>query len=319
VNTPDRPVCVLGLGLIGGSLLRAVVDSGRPAWGWNRSTGAVDAARADGYDVTADIASALQRAAEEDALVVVAVPMPAVDTVLESVAAHAPHCVLTDVVSVKAEMAAAVARAGLGARFVGGHPMAGTSASGWLAADVDLFRNAVWVVTVDDDTDPDAWLAVADLALSSGSVVVPARADDHDRAVARVSHLPHLLAEALAAVGAQGGELTLRLAAGSFRDGTRVAGTAPALVSAMCDANAPALIDALDEALAALNGARDALVADASTETLVSAGHAARLRYDEQLQWWEITDVVVGSPSWQGDLVDAGRRGGVVQRLPRRA
>jgi prephenate dehydrogenase len=51
----------------------------------------------------------------------------------------------------------------------------------------------------------------------------------------------------------------------------------------------------------------------------VSAGHAARLRYDEQLQWWEITDVVVGSPSWQGDLVDAGRRGGVVQRLPRRA
>ncbi|MGB3772779.1 MAG: prephenate dehydrogenase [Rhodococcus sp. (in: high G+C Gram-positive bacteria)] len=312
----DPPVCVLGLGLIGGSLLRAVVASGRPAWGWNRSSSAVDVARGDGYDVTTDIVTALRRAAVEDALIVVAVPMPAVDTVLDAVAEHAPRCALTDVVSVKSEVAAAVARHGLSDRFVGGHPMAGTSESGWAAAQIDLFRNAVWVVVVDDGVDPDVWTTVADLALSCGSVVVPARSDEHDRAVARVSHLPHMLAEALAGVGADGGDLTLRLAAGSFRDGTRVAGTAPGLVSAMCDANAPALIEALDDALDRLQRAREALASAASTEEMTTDGYAARQRYDAQLQWWEITDVVVGADGWREDLWDAGRRGGVVQRLP---
>lgn len=319
MNTPDRPVCVLGLGLIGGSLLRAAVASDRTAWGWNRSASGVEAARADGYDVTTDIAAALQRAAEEDAIVVVAVPMPAVDTVLRSVVEHAPDCVLTDVVSVKAEMASAIDRRGLSARYVGGHPMAGTSASGWIAADADLFRNAVWVVSVDDEVDPDAWLDVAALALSCGSVVVPARAAEHDRAVARVSHLPHVLAEALASVGADGGALALRLAAGSFRDGTRVAGSAPALVSAMCDANAAALVEALDEALARLTRARAALASSSSTEELTTSGFAAREEYDAQLQWWEITDVTVGAAGWTDDLWAAARRGGVVQRLPARA
>lgn len=316
MNTPDRPVCVLGLGLIGGSLLQAVVAAGRPAWGWNRSASAVDLARADGYDVTTDITSALQRAAADDALVVVAVPMFAVDTVLDAIAEHAPACALTDVVSVKAEVAAAVARHGLSARFVGGHPMAGTSESGWVAAEVDLFRNAVWVVTVDEGTDPHVWLTVAGLALACGSVVVPSRSEEHDRAVARVSHLPHVLAETLAAVGADGGELALRLAAGSFRDGTRVAGTAPALVSAMCDANAPALVEALDDAIDRLQRARTALSATSSTEEVVTAGHAARRDYDAQLQWWEITDVVVGAPGWLTEMWDAARSGGVVQRLP---
>ncbi|WP_072681627.1 prephenate dehydrogenase [Rhodococcoides corynebacterioides] len=318
MNSPDRPVCVLGLGLIGGSLMRAVVASGRPAHGWNRSAGAVDAARLDGYDVTGDLETALRRAADERALVVVAVPMTAVDDVLTAVATFAPECPLTDVVSVKVEMADAVARHGLSAAYVGGHPMAGTAASGWIAADADLFRNAVWVVTVDDGTDPDVWMQVASLALTCGSVVVPARSDEHDRAVARVSHLPHVLAELLASVGADGGELALRLAAGSFRDGTRVAGTAPALVSAMCDANAAALLEAVDDALARLTRARESLAASSSTTELTRDGHRARTRYDDQLQWWEITDVVVGADGWADAMRDRARAGGVVQRLPER-
>lgn len=309
-------MCVLGLGLIGGSLLQAAVAAGRPAWGWNRSPGAAEAARSDGYDATSDLTDALHRAAAEDALIVVSVPMTAVDDVLVAVAHDAPHCFLTDVVSVKAEMAAAVARHGLSELYVGGHPMAGTSASGWTAADVDLFRNAVWVVGVDEGAHPEVWRTVAHLGLDCGSVVVPAESEEHDRAVARVSHLPHLLAETLASVGAAGGDLTLRLAAGSFRDGTRVAGTAPTLVSAMCDANAPALVEALDEALERLTRARAALVADHSTERLVTEGHAARVRYDEQLQWWEITDVTVGEDGWRDALRDAARRGGVIQVLP---
>ncbi|MCX6475384.1 prephenate dehydrogenase, partial [Rhodococcus sp. (in: high G+C Gram-positive bacteria)] len=243
------PVCVLGLGLIGGSLLRAAVRSGRRAWGYNRSSESADAARADGFDADTDLVSVLQRANESGAIIVIAVPMPAVDATLEAIAAHAPDNPITDVVSVKGEVKAAVERAGLSAKFVGGHPMAGTSASGWAVGDADLFVDAVWVVATDNGVDADVWSQVADLALDCGSVVVPAESLEHDRAVARISHLPHLLAETLAITGAAGGELALGLAAGSFRDGTRVAGSAPGLVRAMCEGNRDALLVALDEAL----------------------------------------------------------------------
>ncbi|MBJ8346167.1 prephenate dehydrogenase [Antrihabitans sp. YC2-6] len=310
----EPPVCVLGLGLIGGSLLRAAVAAGREAWGYNRSVSAVEQARADGFDASADLAEVLGKAQARRALVVVGVPMPAVDGVLAAVAEFAPGCPLTDVVSVKAPVSAAVAAHGLAARYVGGHPMAGTAESGWTASDANLFRDAVWVVATDNGVDPAIWSAVARLALACGSVVVPAESVEHDGAVARISHLPHLLAEALALSGAAGGDLALGLAAGSFRDGTRVAGSAPALVRAMCEANADALLAALDETLTVLSTARTALADFASTAELVEAGYDARLRY-ENVERWEITGIEPGSPDWVERLRDAGRRGGVLRAL----
>ncbi|EME23341.1 prephenate dehydrogenase [Rhodococcus triatomae BKS 15-14] len=307
-------MCVLGLGLIGGSLLRAAAAAGRPAWGWNRSAESAEQARDDGYDADTDLRAALVRARDQDAIVVIAVPEPALDSVLDRIGEYAPDCTLTDVVSVKGSVLAAVRRHGLADRFVGGHPMAGTAESGWPAGDVDLFRGAVWVVAAEDDTDPDDWTRVARLALDCGSVVVPAGADEHDSAVARISHLPHLLAEALAVTAAAGGDLALALAAGSYRDGTRVAGTAPALVRAMCEANAQALTVALDEALALLTEARRVLAETGGTEALVEAGHAARGRYDN-LDRWEISDAAIGAPGWPQALRDAGRRGGVIRAL----
>lgn len=306
------PVCVLGLGLIGGSLLRAAAATGRQAWGYNRSPHAVDAARDLGFDATTDLAATLERAADAGAIVVIAVPMPAVEGILEAVAEHAPDVALTDVVSVKSEVAAAVAAHGLSRRFVGGHPMAGTAESGWDASTADLFRDAVWVVTVDEGTDAEVWQEVADLALDCGSVVVPAESGEHDAAVARISHLPHVLAEALALAGAAGGDLALGLAAGSFRDGTRVAATAPALVDAMCEANATALLGALDETLAVLTAAREQL-ADGTTADLTRAGFEARSRYDQRTRV-PISGVVPGEGDWLTALREAGRRGEVWTR-----
>ena len=146
-----RPVCVIGLGLIGGSVLRAAARAGRAVFG------ASDVAVADPR-VESTVAAALDRAAREDALVVVAVPLPAVDEVLRLVATHAPSCLLTDVVSVKEQVADAVARRLPGARYVGGHPMAGRSASGWDSGSEDLFDGAAWVV---DDRGGHVTLRVA--------------------------------------------------------------------------------------------------------------------------------------------------------------
>lgn len=305
----DR-VCVLGLGLIGGSVLRAATAAGREAWGYNRSGLAGPA----GCDVGSDLTAALRRAAAEDALVVLAVPMTAVAQVLAEVAEHAPGCALTDAVSVKAPVADAVQRHGLSARYVGGHPMAGTSESGWAASDADLFRGAAWVVAADDGLDVDVWQQVARLALDCGAYVVPAAAAEHDAAVARISHLPHVLAAVLASVGGDGGQLALSLAAGSFRDGTRVAGTRPELVQAMCEANDTALLVAVDDALGRLSAARDSLLAARSVATVVGDGHRARLRFDA-LERPAITGVDFGAADVLAQLREAGRGGGALHAL----
>ncbi|MEO9222316.1 MAG: prephenate dehydrogenase [Mycobacteriaceae bacterium] len=302
------PVCVLGLGLIGGSVLRAASVTGREVRGYNRS----GVAAADGFDVSSDLAAVLRRASAEDALVVVAVPMTAVAAVLAAVAEHAPRCALTDAVSVKAAVAEAVAQHGLSGRYVGGHPMAGTAESGWAASDAALFHGAAWVVAADDGLDVEVWQMVAQLALDCGAHVVPASAAEHDRAVARISHLPHVLAAVLAAVGDDGGELALSLAAGSFRDGTRVAGTRPALVRAMCEANDGALLQAMDDAMARLSTARESLRDDGSLAEVIGSGHDARLRLDG-LARHTITDLDFAAPDVMAQLRAAGRAGGALR------
>jgi prephenate dehydrogenase len=226
--------------------------------------------------VAPSVVAALDRAAAEDALVVIAVPLPAVDEVLRLVAEHAPDCLLTDVVSVKEPVASAVARRLPSARYAGGHPMAGKAMSGWEAGSADLFDGAAWVVTTDEETAPDAWRAAVELALDCGAHVVPTTAREHDAAVARISHLPHLLAAVLAATGADGGSLALSLAAGSFTDGTRVMGSRPELVLAMCEGNRGPLLDAVDDALGRLGAARGALASTGGLAATVRAGHAGR-------------------------------------------
>jgi len=305
------PVCVLGLGLIGGSVLRAAVSAGREALGYNRSAGGAQAARSDGFAATTDLTEALGWAAERTAVIVLAVPMPAVAALLPRISQRAAQCPLTDVISVKGAVLAQMRAAGLLDRYVGGHPMAGTAHSGWSAGNAELFTGAPWVVSVDDHVDAAIWAQVMHLALDCGAVVVPAKSDEHDAAVAAISHLPHLLAETMAAT-AGGVPLAFALAAGSFRDGTRVAGTTPDLVRAMCEANAAQLIPTIDRALAILHRARISLADNGSVAELVDTGHAARVRFDSFVRS-EILTTVLGAEKWREELAAAGRAGAVIR------
>lgn len=292
-------------------MLRAASAAGRMTFGYNRSADGVNAAVADGFDATTDLETALARAAQTGALIVVAVPVPALPMLLDPIRRLAPECPLTDVTSVKGPVLDNITAAGLQARFVGGHPMAGTAHSGWPAGHAGLFQGAPWVISVDDHVDPVVFGEVLDLILDCGSVAVPARSEEHDAAAAAISHLPHLLAEALAITAADV-PLAFALAAGSFRDGTRVAGTAPDLVRAMCEANWQQLLPALDRAIALLADARDSLSAADSVAELVNHGHAARTRYDN-FPRHEIVTVIIGAPDWRRELAAAGRAGGVIR------
>jgi prephenate dehydrogenase len=297
--------------LIGGSVIRAAKEAGRDVFGYNRSIDGVEAARFDGFDVTDRINDVLARAAAANALIVLAVPMPALPMMLDHIRNAAPQCPLTDVTSVKVAVLQAVQSYGLAARFVGGHPMAGTARSGWAAGNPRLFVGAPWVLSVDDGVPPDVWATVMQLALDCGAVVVPARSDEHDAAAAAISHLPHLMAEALA-VTAGDVPLAFALAAGSFRDGTRVAATAPDLVRAMCEANSDQLSGALDRAIDLLTTARNHLAHGQPVAELVEAGHAARMRYDS-FGRSQIVTVTIGAENWREELAAAGRAGGVIR------
>ena len=305
------PVCVLGLGLIGGSVLRAAVVAGRQAFGYNRSHDGATAALAAGFSATTDLTEALTWAADRQALIVLAVPMPAVGQLLGHVVQVAADCPLTDVISVKRAVLDEVRSAGLLDRYVGGHPMAGTAHSGWSAGAAGLFTGAPWVLSVDEHVDAAVWAQVMSLALDCGAVVVPAKSDEHDAAAAAISHLPHLLAEALAATAGEV-PLAFALAAGSFRDGTRVAATSPDLVRAMCEANADQLVPSLDHALDLLHRARASLVDKGSVAELVDAGHAARVRF-ESFSRPEIVTIALGEENWREELAAAGRSGAVIR------
>jgi len=317
--SPDfkTPVCVLGLGLIGGSIMRAAKAAGCEVFGYNRSVEGAQAAVADGFDATTDLSQALTRAADTGALIVLAVPMPALASMLSRIAELAPDCPLTDVTSVKTAVLDEVIAAGLQGRFVGGHPMVGTADSGWAAGYAGLFIRAPWVVSVDDHVDPGVWSTVMTLALDCGALVVPAKSDEHDAAAAAISHLPHLLAEALAVTAAEV-PLAFALAAGSFRDATRVAGTAPDLVRAMCEGNSGQLLPAVDRVIDLLSRARESLASHDSVAELIEAGHAARTRY-EGFPRSDIVTVVIGAENWREELAAAGRAGEVIRSaLPSR-
>ncbi|MEX3504799.1 prephenate dehydrogenase [Corynebacterium sp. LK2510] len=285
------PLCIIGLGLIGGSIMRDAVAADLTAFGYTLSRSGARQAQRDGFDVSSDLTETLQRAADQDALIVVATPMHAVAGVLDAIVEHAGGCGITDVVSVKQPVYNLVRERGLENQYVGGHPMAGTENSGWNASQADLFVRAAWAVTYDWAIELDAegasvpaqWATlfgqVCNLAAALGAEAVPVSGTKHDEAVARVSHLPHVIAEALSLVGDQGGTLAQSLAAGSFKGATRVAGTDPVLVRNMVETNAAALVPVIDEYIALLKDARDGLSGDApSMQELAEAGNRAYTR-----------------------------------------
>jgi len=304
----DR-VAVLGLGLIGGSLLAAIRQAGLSVVGYDIDAQTAAAASASGFSIAPSDAAAVAGAD----LVILAMPLPQVHDALGSLAPYLdPRALLTDVGTLKRPVLESVRAHVPRATFVGGHPLAGTEESGWGAKDPLMFRDAPWSLTLETDTNLDAWLRIAELVCDLGAKPVPATADEQDAAVARVIGLPHVLAEALALTGLHGGALGLSLAAGSYMSGSRVARTRPELVATWCDGN-PSLVDALDDAIAHLVSARDALAANGSVYELAAEGHDARINWEHRR--FEPVEL----PLDAGELRKHGRDGGWITAVMREA
>lgn len=220
---------VVGLGHIGGSIALASPGS----VGWDTDPDVRAAAQAAGIAVDESLAGA--------DVVVVATPLAVTHTVVASVLDRTGHegPTVTDVASVKGPVVAAATGH---PAFVSGHPMAGTERSGWDAADPTLFSGAPWLVLVPDGADLRRVGDVCRLALALGAHPVPVHPGVHDRALATVSHLPHVLAAALTLQA----ESLLPMAAGSLHGAARVAAGDPALPTAMVELNRDAVVAAID-------------------------------------------------------------------------
>ena len=267
----ERHAHVVGLGLIGASVALALAGAG-----W----------RVTGEDIDPDVerraraAGALQgRDAHSDTtLVVVATPASSVGAVaLAALGANSrDDLVVTDVAGVKGSIVAEVDDP----RFLAGHPMAGSEQRGPEGARADLFVGCTWVLTPTPATSPQTYGTLHGVLREIGANVVAVAAPDHDRLVALASHVPHLLAGALmneAARAAEEDAVLLQLAAGGFRDMTRVAAGDPSIWPDVLFENRDAVVvalRALEERLAALRAALDAGSRDVIAQSLASAAQA---------------------------------------------
>jgi len=250
---PTRRANVIGLGLVGGSIAMALRERGWTVSGDDADPGrartALELGAVDrvGLDATAEITF-------------VAVPVSAIPDQVKRALADT-RGVVTDVGSVKASVCAICDDP----RFVGGHPMAGSELEGLDGADAAMFDGAVWVLTPVAHSDDASFATVAGVVASLGAEVVALAPGRHDEVVAVVSHVPHLTAATLMGLASERSHehaALLRLAAGGFRDMTRIASGHPDIWLDICAENRPAITSALDALIAGLADIRAVIDGD---------------------------------------------------------
>jgi prephenate dehydrogenase len=309
-------VGVVGVGLIGGSIgLAARERLGASVAGFDASAADLSVALERGaVDVACPDVGAVVEGAD---VVFVAVPVGRLPAVVgEALSVAGDGCVVTDVGSTKRSV---VAAAGGDPRFVGGHPLAGAETSGVEHARADLFEGATWYLTPTERTSGILYERLHRLLRSLGARPAAIEPDVHDRILATVSHLPHVLANVLvgraAAVLASGGE-RLPATGPSFRDATRVAGAPSAVWRDIYLSNRDALVEALDDTVARLSSVRRLLAAgdgDAVAAWNDAAGVDRRRLLEAQLGGGELHELRASVPNRPGVVatlaLELGRAG----------
>jgi len=264
-------LAVIGVGLLGGSVAKAARVHGlaREIVGIGRDVLRLEPARADGTldRVTTDLIAGVSDAD----FVVLAVPVRTIEGLLQAIWRTLPDgAVITDVGSTKAGIVRAAEDLAVTRplAFVGGHPMAGSEQSGYGPARADLFQGAIVVLTPTDATEPAALKAVTEFWEALGARVSVLDPDSHDRAMAAVSHLPHLVAYALMDGVARFEPAALDLAARGFKDTTRIAASDARVWEEIFLANRAALARSVE-------GFHDAL---GELRRLIDAGDGDALR-----------------------------------------
>ena len=282
MKVATRRANVLGLGLIGGSLALALKKNGFSVSGSDANS------ETEKLALEREIISAIGIDADAE-ISFIATPVTAIPAQVQ-LALKKTKGIVSDVGGVKASVVESISDP----RFVGGHPMAGSELAGLDGADETLFEGAVWVLTPSGVSSDETFEKLAKIIGSLGAEIVVLDAQRHDRLVAVVSHLPHLTAATLmglAQVTAEEHVAVLRLAAGGFRDMTRVASGRPQIWIDICRENRSAILDALDGMIAGLSEMRKIVDQQSDKELLARLSAARNARANLPGRVHELMDV----------------------------
>ena len=282
-----RRIAVVGFGLVGASFAAAVraayPDTRVLAVDIDERTLAEAVERGWATDGALPDDPAFERFVGDGCdLVVLATPVGAAERYFEDLARWDYRGIVTDTASTKARITALAERVlPHPENFVPGHPMAGSEVNGIEGARPDLFKGAHWILCPDADTPAEHFPRLHELVTSIGARVIALPREDHDEAVAVVSHVPHIMASSLVQLAsrhADDQQALMRLAAGGFKDSTRIAASSPELWCGIAFDNKDALSDGLDEIQGIIGAFADALASDdrASLTTLLADAAAAR-------------------------------------------
>lgn len=266
-------VALVGVGLIGGSVgMAARRRLGAHVLGWNRSPEALKVALERGAIDEAVGSIGEIRSAD---IAIAGVAVDALPTVVRALCEALPDAVVTDVGSTKGALVEAIEHP----NFIGGHPLAGAESTGVAHAREDLFEDATWYLTPRAETAGVLYERLARFVAGLGAVPTAIAPADHDRLMAAVSHLPHVVANLLVAQASEalGGE-TLPATGPSFRDATRVAGSNPTLWAQIYGANRAALGAQIDDLARRLEAVRGLLDADGAELAAWQAGAGSQRR-----------------------------------------
>ena len=282
-----RRIAVVGFGLVGASFAAAVraayPDTRVLAVDIDERTLAEAVERGWATDGALPDDPAFERFVGDGCdLVVLATPVGAAERYFEDLARWDYRGIVTDTASTKARITALAERVlPHPENFVPGHPMAGSEVNGIEGARPDLFKGAHWILCPDADTPGEHFPRLHELVTSIGARVIALPREDHDEAVAVVSHVPHIMASSLVQLAsrhADDQQALMRLAAGGFKDSTRIAAGSPELWCGIAFDNKDALSDGLDEIRGIIGAFADALASDdrAALTALLADAAAAR-------------------------------------------
>ncbi|MBQ7934564.1 MAG: prephenate dehydrogenase [Lachnospiraceae bacterium] len=253
----------IGLGLIGGSIAKAIKEN-------------LPDTRIVAYDINADAlalatrdgivdiaATGIDHSFDDCDYIFLCAPVQKNDALLTQIKEILPaDCILTDVGSVKGDILDAVKAAGLENQFVGGHPMAGSERIGYVNSKSMILQNAYYILSPTEQVSEEAVKAYSDLVQKMGAIPLVLSADTHDYVTAAVSHLPHVIAASLVNLvhdnDSEDGLMKM-IAAGGFKDITRIASSSAVMWQEICMTNTENIITLLDKYMASLEDIRNEL------------------------------------------------------------
>ncbi len=295
MSIPFRRVVIIGVGLIGGSIAAALkqLDEAPEVYGIGPREDTLKTALAagalDDYAVSDDPKADGWLAPGASDLVIIATPVSAAREWFERLESCRYDGIITDVASTKTVITR-IAGEVLSdpTRYLPGHPMAGSEVNGFGGARADLFQGAYWILCPEQDTQDEVFLKLHETFSALGARIISISRDQHDSAVAIISHVPHMVASSLVRLWgnhADERKELLRLAAGGFKDTTRIAAGSPELWCGIAMDNSEAIADGMRELRGILQQFEDA-IRDHDEETLTKLlAESTELRRNLPAKW----------------------------------